>query len=206
MNFKHSTSRIQALSDGVFAFASTLLVVNVGLNEDIVSFNEELPKFISFGVSFFVMMGIWYVHYNFFRRTKYIDNWIIAFNMILLFNILFYVFPIKSLIGSAIGGKPITIELFSQIFQLYSIGFAAIFGCISLMYYRAYKKDKEHPNKYQLLFFVRHFGIFVAVGLISFLMAKFEIGLRIGMPGFIYCVLGLLCWWHSVKFKKKYAI
>lgn len=204
MLFKHSKNRLEALSDGVFAFASTLLVVNVGMNSSVVSFNEELPNFISFGVSFFVMMIIWFCHYKFFRRTDYVDNWIIVLNMILLFTVLFYIFPIKSLIGTSIGGQQITIEKFSQIFQLYSIGFAIIFGALSLMYIRAYKKENS-INKI-LLFYTRHFGIFVFVGIISFLLAKFKIGLNSGLPGFIYFFLGILCWIHSVKFFKKHPV
>lgn len=204
MLFNHSKSRLEALSDGVFAFASTLLVVNVGLDTNVVSFNEELPNFISFGVSFFVMMGIWFCHYKFFRRTDYVDNWIIVLNMILLFTVLFYIFPIKSLIGSSIGGERITIEKFSQIFQLYSIGFAIIFGALSLMYVRAYKKENS-TNKI-LLFYARHFGIFVLVGVISFILAKLNLGLKYGTPGFIYFFLGILCWIHSVKFFKKHPI
>ena len=206
MKFSHSKNRIEAVSDGVFAFAATLLVVNVGINTNIISFSEELPNLISFSVAFFVMMGIWKVHYNFYRRTDYIDNWIIALNMVFLFNVLFYVFPVKSLIGTAINSKNISAENFSQIFQVYSLGFFAIFICLALMYYRAYKKDKTHKNKLQLLFYFRHFLIFVFVAFVSFILAKQKIGLRIGLPGFIYSILGLLCWWHSIRFQKTYNI
>ena len=82
MLFSHSKSRLEALSDGVFAFAATLMVVQVGSNTELISFSKELPNFISFGASFFIMMALWKVHYNFFRRTDHIDNWIIALNMI----------------------------------------------------------------------------------------------------------------------------
>lgn len=53
MKLKHSKNRLEALSDGVFAFAATLMVVNIGANTNITSFKEELPNFLSFGVSFF---------------------------------------------------------------------------------------------------------------------------------------------------------
>lgn len=206
MIFKHSKSRLEALSDGVFAFAATLMVVNVGINTDVISFKDEIPNFISFAVSFFVMMIIWKLHYNFFRRTNHINNWIITLNMVLLFTVLFYVFPVKSLLNTALIGTRMSLEEFSLLFQVYSIGFTFIFSCFALMYYIAYKKDKEHHNKYQLLFYARHFGIFVCVGIISFIIAKLHIGLQIGLPGFIYASLGLLCWWHSVSFQKHYSL
>ena len=74
MKFLHSKNRLESVSDGVFAFAATLMVVTIGNNATITSFQDELPNLISFAVSFFVMMAIWKVHYNYFRRTDFIDN------------------------------------------------------------------------------------------------------------------------------------
>lgn len=203
MKFLHSKNRLEALSDGVFAFAATLMVVNIGADTSITSFKEELPNFISFAVSFFVMMGIWKVHYNFFRRTDYIDNWIIALNMILLFTVLFYIFPVRSLLSTGFGGNRISIDDFSDIFQLYSIGFALIFTSLFFMYLRTYKKDIKEGKNLKYLFYARHFFIFIAIGIISFLLAKFKVGLLYGIPGFVYAFLGPLCYFHSVKFHKK---
>lgn len=206
MKFLHSKNRLEAVSDGVFAFAATLMVVNIGSNTTITSFKDELPNFISFAVSFFVMMAIWKVHYNFFRRTDYIDNWIIALNMILLFTILFYIFPVRSLLITGFGGERISINEFSNIFQLYSIGFSLMFLTLHLMYLRVFKKDRENGKNLKLLFFARHFFIFVIVGVISFLLAKFRIGLKYGVPGFVYASLGVLCYFHSVRFHKKHNL
>lgn len=204
MFFSHSKSRLEALSDGVFAFAATLMVVEVGATTEFLSFSKELPNFISFGASFFIMMALWKLHYNFFRRTSHVDNWIITFNMILLFTVLFYIFPVKSLLDSLLKRTAMNIEQFSQLFQLYSIGFSFMFLSFALMYFRAFKKDKNVENPYVLLFYARHFLIFVFVGLVSALMAKFQVGLRYGAPGFVYVVLGLLCYLHSVQFQKKH--
>jgi len=207
MFFSHSKNRLEALSDGVFAFAATLMVVDIGASTEFVSLKKELPNFISFAVSFFVMMALWKLHYNYFRRTNYIDNWIITFNMILLFTVLFYIFPVKSLLDTALGQSQMaSINDFSQLFQLYSIGFSLIFLSFSLMYYRAYKKDKEIDNPYRLLFYTRHFLIFVFVGVTSTILAKLQIGLRYGVPGFIYASLGLFCYIHSFQFQKKHSL
>ena len=59
---KHSKNRLESLSDAVFAFAATLTVVNLGTEADFSSLKEQLPTFISFGVSFFVMMMLWKLH------------------------------------------------------------------------------------------------------------------------------------------------
>lgn len=200
MKFLHSKNRLESVSDGVFAFAATLMVVNIGNSNDGIAFYNDIPNLVSFAVSFFVMMAIWKVHYNYFRRTDYIDNWVIAFNMVLLFMVLFYVFPIRTLLETALKGLRLDINEFSKIFQIYSAGFSALFLCFVLMYYRAYKKTAT----IMLLFYARHFLIFVSVGIISLLLAKFHIGLQFGFPGFVYATLGLFCYFHSKWFFKNY--
>ncbi|WP_046759123.1 TMEM175 family protein [Kordia jejudonensis] len=201
---KHSRSRLESLSDGVFAFAATLMVVNIGATTDFSSFKAELPTFVSFGISFFVMMALWKLHYNFFRRTKYVDNWVIVYNTVFLFTILFYVFPLKSLASAGILKIKMTPEELAELFQLYSIGFALIFLCLVLMYKRAFKKDEFNENRISLLFYKRHFFIFVMVGILSFFIAYVHIGIKFGLPGIIYSILGILCYAHSKQFRKKY--
>ena len=151
MLFSHKKSRLEALSDGVFAFAATLMVVDLGSSNEFISFSEELPNFISFGASFFIMMALWKLHYNFFRRTKHVDDWIITFNMLLLFTVLFYIFPVKSLLDSMLQQKGMSMNELAQLFQVYSLGFSTMFLSFVLMYYRAYKADQKIKNPYVLL-------------------------------------------------------
>lgn len=205
MLFKHSRNRLEALSDGVFGFAATLMVVDIGNSSSFLSI-KEVPNFISFAASFFIMMALWKVHYNFFRRTKYVDNWIIALNMVFLFTVLFYIFPVKSLLDTALKQLRMSIDDFSNLFQIYSLGFVLMFGTFSLMYLRAYKKDNKVENPYRLLFYTRHFSLFVIVGLISMLMARLKLGLTFGAPGFVYALLGPLCYFHSVMFTQKHSL
>ncbi|RNC89725.1 MAG: DUF1211 domain-containing protein [Allomuricauda sp.] len=202
MKLPHNISRVEAFSDAVFAFAATLLVVSFGTGEDFSVIQVQTTSFITFGVSFFVLVGLWSVHYNFFRRTNYMDNWIIALNAVLLFVVLYYVFPLKSLLDTWTGGMGLSFEDFSSLFQLYSLGFLLIFLCVSLMYLRAYKKTKSMKNALQLLFYTRHFAIYVGVALLSICLAKLKIGLQFALPGLIYALLGPLCYWHGITFEK----
>lgn len=204
MKFLHNISRIEAFSDAVFAFAATLLVISVGNEESTSILKIDWMAFLSFGVSFFVLVGLWWLHYNFFRRTKYMDNWIIALNALLLFVVLYYIFPLKSLINSWMGDQRLSIEEFSSLFQLYSLGFLLIFLCYSLMYLRSYKKSKQLENSFELLFYTRHFGIYVLIAAASILFAKFHIGLKYALPGMLYMLLGPLCYVHGVFFYKKF--
>lgn len=199
---KHSKNRLMALSDGIFAFASTLMVIDIGTSINLNEIDTQLPLFISFGVAFFVMIILWKVHYNFFQRTTYIDNWIITFNTVLLFTILFYLFPLKSLVNSSINKISVTPENLAYLFILYGIGFVLIFTMVVLLYWRAYKKDCKAMNPLQLKFYAIHFSIFIIAGLISILLAVFKIGLVYGVPGFAYAILGPLCYINGVRFRK----
>lgn len=206
MKLPHNLSRIEAFSDGVFAFAATLLVVSVGSEQSASVLKIDWKDFVGFGVSFFVLVALWSVHYNFFRRTNYMDNWVIALNSVLLFVVLYYIFPLKSLLDTWLNGIGISPDSFSSLFQLYSLGFLLIFGCVSLMYLRAYKKTKSMEKSIELLFYARHFAIYVFVSLLSIVVAKLQIGLFFALPGMIYILLGPLCYWHGIRFSNAFNL
>ncbi|GMN04774.1 hypothetical protein MTsPCn5_01620 [Croceitalea sp. MTPC5] len=204
MKYLHNISRIEAFSDGVFAFAATLMVVNFNMENDLSFTKSTVTGFLSFFVSFFVLVALWWVHYNFFRRTNYMDNLIIAYNGILLFVILYYVFPLKTLVQSWMGEGVTSQNSLASLFMLYGVGFLLIFLCFALMYHRAFKKSKDTANSLSLYFYARHFLVFVLVALISIVLAYFQIGIQFGLPGFIYAILGPLCALHSYLFYKQF--
>jgi uncharacterized membrane protein len=202
MKLTHNINRIEAFSDAVFAFAATLMVVSLGAGDSLLELESNFKNLISFGVSFFVLIGLWKLHYNYFRRSNYIDNHIITYNSILLFVVLYFVFPLKSLTNTSLGQSRITIDGLASLFILYSLGFLLIFLCFSLMYKRTYKKSEANSTVF--LFYHRHFLIFVLVAFISILLSVFKLGIIFGLPGFIYVFLGPLCYFHSIKFRKKH--
>lgn len=204
MKVPHNTNRIEAFSDGVFAFAATLLVVTLGIESSETITDLDLKSFASFAISFFVLFTFWYLHYNFFRRTSYMDNWIIALNAVLLFVVLYYVFPLKSMVNSWFSTDGMTRDTLAGLFELYGVGFTLIFLCFSLMYYRAFKKSKKINESLHLYFYARHFALFVLTGLISILIAYLKIGIGYGLPGILYSLLGPFCTLHSYLFFKKY--
>lgn len=206
MKFQHNPNRLEAFSDGVFAFAATLMVVGFDWGGDFTVLQSQGTSFIAFAVSFFVLVGFWTVHYNYFRRSGYVDNWIIALNTLLLFVTLYYVFPLKSLVNSWMGEEKLTLFGLSNLFQWYSLGFALIFMCYALMYLRAFRKQRSVPKFLVLLFYARHFGIYVAVAAFSILLTRLQAGVAYGLPGIIYVLLGPLCFAHAHLFNKKYKL
>ena len=205
--------RLEAFSDGVFALSATLLVVSLEVPKTVPELIAELPGFGAFGLSFAALVLIWSVHNAFFRRYALQDAWTIVLNSCLLFVVLFYVYPLKflaqgfarSVFGIAGSGTAEHVirslgEL-GALFMLYSAGFSVVFLCVALLYRHAYRRRRDleltHAAEQEALMYFRHYLIFVFVGLLSVLAAWKGIGLRMGLPGWIYCLLGPLCYVHG---------
>src|SRR5690606_39317927 len=86
-------SRIEALSDGVFAFALTLLVVSLEVPGTLDELLADLSGFGAFALSFGALLLIWAVRNGFFRRYGLPDGWPTILNGGLLFVGLCYGFP-----------------------------------------------------------------------------------------------------------------
>jgi len=125
---KHSKKRLEAFSDAVFAFAATLTVVSLEVPKEFDALKDVIYSFISFGISFMALVLIWKVHYDYFRKITIVNNVVIFLNMMLLFVLLFYVYPLKfltnSLIGKAIYSSGSDVM---SLFVIYGAGFAFLF-------------------------------------------------------------------------------
>jgi uncharacterized membrane protein len=205
--------RLEAFSDGVFALSATLLVVSLEVPKTVPELIAEIPGFAAFALSFAALVLIWSVHNAFFRRYPLQDPWTIVLNSCLLFVVLFYVYPLKflakgfarSVFGISEAGASGHLirnagEL-SALFVLYGIGFSVVFLCVALLYRHAYRQRADleltAAEGQEALLYFRHYLIFVFVGLLSVLVAWRGIGLRIGFPGWIYALIGPLCYAHG---------
>ncbi|HYY97546.1 MAG TPA: TMEM175 family protein, partial [Pyrinomonadaceae bacterium] len=88
-------SRVEALSDGVIAFAITLLVVSLEVPRTFDELLVTMRGFLAFAITFAMLFHVWLVQYKFFRRYGLNDNFTIWLTALLLFVVLFYVYPLK---------------------------------------------------------------------------------------------------------------
>jgi TMEM175 potassium channel family protein len=84
-----STSRIEAFSDGVFAIAITLLVLEIHVPEDPKNglgqaLLDQWPTYASYVVSFFVIGIIWINHHAVFDHLARADRKLLFLNLLLL--------------------------------------------------------------------------------------------------------------------------
>ena len=100
------TGRIEAFSDGVFAIAITLLVLDLDVPASAYSnlwrgFADQWPAYLGFTTSFVTIGGIWMLHHGIFRRLRYANNVVMRINLVLLMAVSFLPFPTR-LVAEAI--------------------------------------------------------------------------------------------------------
>src|SRR5271170_5873916 len=139
-------TRLEAFCDVIVGFAITLLVVSLEVPHTYADLMTDMRGFLPFAVCFAQLAMIWRTHYRFSRRYGLEDPYTVFLNVVLLFLVLFYVYPLKfvfTLLFSEIMGADVTANLgwheASVLMRIYAIGFAAVFLLIVLMYAHAYR-------------------------------------------------------------------
>jgi hypothetical protein len=155
----HEVARVEALSDAVFAFAVTLLVVSLEVPRTFDELWETMRGFIPFAISFAMLFLVWYQQYIFFRRYGLQDTLTTALNGALLFVVLFYVYPLKFLwttLVNAFTGHGIMVRLptgemvpalvegqWGRLMLIFDAGYIAVFVVFVLLYLNAYRRRAQ---------------------------------------------------------------
>jgi uncharacterized membrane protein len=90
-----SKNRLEAFSDGVFAVAITLLVLEIAVptGDDLWhELKDEWPSFASFFVSFWVIGIIWVNHHGVLDHLKRADRGVLYLNLLVLMTVVFIPF------------------------------------------------------------------------------------------------------------------
>jgi TMEM175 potassium channel family protein len=106
MRDRWGTVRLEAFSDGVFAIAATLLVLDIGVPAS--KFDDlwrgildQWPSYLAYATSFITIGGLWLLHHGVFRRLAFADNVVTRLNLLLLMSVAFLPFPTR-LVAEAI--------------------------------------------------------------------------------------------------------
>jgi uncharacterized membrane protein len=96
------TGRVEAFSDGVFAIAITLLILEVSVPESEFGnlwrgIADQWPSYLAYATSFITIGGIWLVHHAIFRRLQFANTSVMRLNLALLMVVSFLPFPTKLL-------------------------------------------------------------------------------------------------------------
>src|SRR5262249_23489677 len=94
------TTRIEAFSDGVFAIAITLLILEIHVPPELTDGTHLWDVLLQQGASYiaylagFTTIGImWINHHRLFNLIQRADNWLLVFNLLLLLAVSVVPFP-----------------------------------------------------------------------------------------------------------------
>jgi uncharacterized membrane protein len=212
-------SRLEGLSDGVFALAMTLLIVSVEVPKSFDQLLDVVMVLPVFAVSFATLMWFWSEHHQFFRRYGLNDSGTIVLNSVLLFVVLFYVYPLKFLMmvvlqltilggkGSAANTPVIEARQVPQLYLLYGLGFASVALVFFLMHGHALRRRGQlQLSDLELLLTraerARNVGL-MAIATLSIVLA-YTLPLRLmAWPGIIYSVVGVSEWFFGERLQRK---
>jgi uncharacterized membrane protein len=90
-----STSRLETFSDGVFAIAATLLILNVHANGSHLghALDRAWPSYAAYAVSFVTIGIMWANHHGVFSQIDKVDRTFLMINVFFLMAVAFVPFP-----------------------------------------------------------------------------------------------------------------
>jgi uncharacterized membrane protein len=144
----HEVSRLEAFSDVVFGFSLSLIVISLEVPKTYDELMETLRGVLPFGFCFLIFIGLWLAHHEFFKRYALQDKTTIFLNSVMLFVLLFYIYPMKFmfvLMAKGLTGhtERMTVAQAQNLFLVYGIGFAAVNWLFAAMYRHADRKHAE---------------------------------------------------------------
>jgi hypothetical protein len=209
----HEITRIEGLSDAVFAFAITLLVVSLEVPKTFAELAETMHGFGAFLASFLLLFAVWFNQYKFFRRYGLQDTRTVVLNAALLFVVLFYVYPLKFLFSFLIneltgghgevrlanGNVAAMIEGHEQMASLmviFDLGYLAVFGVFVLLFWHAYRQRTElqlnELEQFDTRFSIEDGLLNCGIAIVSLLIIVVGGAKRAGLAGMVYMLSALV--------------
>jgi uncharacterized membrane protein len=150
-----STNRLEAFSDGVFAIAITLLVLEIhvpepgsgqGLGHELLT---QWPSYAAFVVSFLTIGIIWINHHAMVRRLRRVDHSILIWNLLLLMTV--SALPFTTALMAAYlkesNGESLAAAVYSGSFLLMGLVFAGMNRHILFKRVDFLEEDLDEPTR-----------------------------------------------------------
>jgi uncharacterized membrane protein len=135
----NETARIEAFSDGVFAIAVTLLVLDVkvphGLQDSralAAALVEQWPSYLALVTSFATILIMWINHHRLFTLIGRSDHGLLFYNGLLLFGVTIVPFP-TALVAEYLGhqGQYLAAAIYNGTFVLIAVFFNVLWRSAS---------------------------------------------------------------------------
>lgn len=210
----HSSTRLEAFSDAAFAFALTLLVVALDVPRSYDGLMDRIYGFGSFACCFALLVWIWFQHAAFFRKYPLEDPLTVVINSLLLFVVMFYVYPLKFMFDSMFAmwlPQPKTMDpvIPMELWQLgnasavYAFGFLVLFLLFALLYGRAYLQRREleldGAEIYDLKTEIGHHVASAAIGGLAMLYALLAPRRVVFISPMLFALMGPVHFWWGTR-------
>jgi hypothetical protein len=205
-------TRMEAIGDAVFALVLALLFLQTAPPANFREVKAALLSCLPFAITFTLLAMVWMEHYRFFRRYALIDKSTFFGNLLLLFLVLFYAYPLKfvftlmcvQLFGS-IGD--LTTDSMCQglgvlggaaLLMAYGAGFGAIYLIFALLYAHALRRaadlDLDVVERHMTVTSIVDCLVLVGFALTSIALAALSIALGVQqlvpIAGMVYFGIG----------------
>jgi uncharacterized membrane protein len=214
---RHEVTRLEGFSDAVFGFALTLLVVSLEVPNSVDELLKDMQGLVGFALMFAMVCWIWYEHNVFFRSYGLQDQWTVFLNCVLLFVVLFYVYPLKFLTAALMrrffdigreGGPALGRGDGGSLMLLYSTGIVLIFFVFVMLYRHAWKKRTElnltEKEELSLRYGQRAHLLSMGLGIVSVAIVLLNSEMA-AFAGMIYGLMGPLHAWNGYQSGKAHS-
>jgi hypothetical protein len=214
----HEVSRIEGLSDAVFGFAITLLVVSLEVPKTFTELSALMNGFGAFAISFMLLFLVWFNQHKFFRRYGLQDATTVWLNAALLFVVLFYVYPLKFLFTFLVdrftgGHGEIRLpngnveemiqnnEQMGTLMLIFGLGYFAVFAVFVLLHLHAYRKREALQltdiERFDTISSIQESGLNCGIALVSICIVVFAGARFSGLAGVTYMLTGVVMAVHG---------
>lgn len=209
-------TRIEGLTDGVFAIVLALLFLRSEAPTNFDELGSAMKSLVPFAATFVIIAYVWFELWRFARRYALRDGWTITLNLLQLFLLLSYAYPLKFLftqlavlLFGPIGDLDLesvtrggTQAAVARMFAFYAVGYGAIFGSIGLMYWRALAlADRLELTPVERL--LTRISIEQSLVQVAAALASLAIALAgvtaFGAPGWVYMFVGPVLGVHGAR-------
>jgi len=228
-----SFSRLEGITDAVFGFSITLLVVSLEVPHTFLELESSMFGFLGFIFAAIILFIFWNDHYDFFLRYGLEDTKTKVLNFIFIFLMLLYVYPLKFLFNILGTGIFLNIREFfgdkSEAFLLkkeefnstmnlseselgsllvsYALGLILIYLVFFFFYKNALKYKEELElnaiELYETKVKLYSYPVMMIVPLTSLLIVLLAPESLGGYAGTIYCLFGVVIPLYEYLAKKR---
>jgi uncharacterized membrane protein len=200
MNITNETVRIESFSDGVFAIAITLLVIEIKVPEhELVariglfrSLLDLWPSYLAFLTSFLTILVIWVHHHWIFVLANKRDHALFYLNGLLLLFVTFIPFPTALLADYLLYPESrVAANFYTGIFLAISLSFDVLWRHVSR---RLLSKDAILEKKEEAIAITKHYRFGPPLYLSAFLISFVSEPLSVAVCLFLALFFSLRGW------------